>query len=134
MAEKSFDIPLHDIKPLLEVQEYSLYYFSALIFIAIIVLIVLSYVLYRWMKTRNAFNQRKENLKSINVLSLKDTKKSAYQITSLGLIFKDDSPKHKEIYENLVQRLEIYKYKQEVDEFDSKVLDYIELYKGMLNV
>ncbi len=134
MQEKSFDIPLHDIKPLLEVQEYSLYYFLALVFLVIIILLGISYLIYKWIKAKNAFNQRKENLKIINDLDLKDTKKSAYEITSLGLIFKDDSTRHKEMYDNLVQRLEVYKYRQNVEEFDSEVLGYIELYRGMLDV
>ncbi|WP_324171057.1 hypothetical protein [Sulfurimonas sp.] len=134
MQEKSFDIPLHDIKPLLEIQEYSLYYFLALVFLVIILLLVISYLIYKWIKAKNAFNQRKENLKIINALDLKETKNSAYQITSLGLVFKDDSLRHKDMYEDLVQRLEVYKYRQNVTEFDSDILGYIELYKGMLDV
>ncbi|MBL0707580.1 MAG: hypothetical protein JJW00_00855 [Sulfurimonas sp.] len=134
MAEKNFDIALHDIKPLLEVQEYSFYYLLALVFLVIVLVLILSYLLYRWLKTRNKFNQRKENLKAIDALNLQDTKQSAYDITSLGFIFRDDSSRHKEIYENLLQRLEVYKYRQEVKEFDSEVLGYIELYKGMLDV
>ena len=134
MQEKSFDIPLHDIKPILDIQEYSFYYFSALVFFVIIVLFSILYLSYRWVKAKKAFNQRKENIKILNNLDLKDTKKSAYLITALGAIFKDDSPRHKEMYENIVQRLEVYKYRQKVEEFDSEVLGYIEVYKGMLDV
>ncbi|EDZ61575.1 hypothetical protein SMGD1_2157 [Sulfurimonas gotlandica GD1] len=38
------------------------------------------------------------------------------------------------MYDNLVQRLESYKYKKQVDEFDSEVKGYIEVYKGMIDV
>ena len=131
---QSFDIQLHDIKPILEIEEYSIYYFSGMIFLSLVLLIGLGYLLYMWIKARNSFNQRKENLRLINELDFTNTKESAYAITSLGYIFKDDSPRHSEMYENLSARLGEYKYKKEVDEFDDEVKGYIELYKGMLDV
>ncbi len=131
---QSFDIPLHDIKPIVDVQEYSLYYFLGISFMALLLISGLIYLIYRWIKAKNAFNQRRENLKIISELNLSDTKHAAYTITSLGAIFKDDSPRHSEMYANLVQRLEQYKYKKEVDEFESDVKGYIEVYKSMLDV
>jgi hypothetical protein len=131
---QNFDIPLHDIKPIVDIQEYSLYYFSALVFVGVLILCALAYLIYRWMKARNAFNIRAEHFKTINTLDLTKTKEAAYTITSLGATFKDDSQRHSEMYANLVQRLEAYKYKKEVDGFDSEVKGYIELYKGMLDV
>ena len=131
---QNYDIPLHDIKPLVEVVEYSLYYLSALVIVGSILLFGTLYLLYKWMKRRNRFNIRKEHIKLINELDFKDTKKSAYLITSYGLTFKDDSPRHTQMYTNLTDRLDEYKYKKEVREFDSEVMGYIELYKGMLDV
>ena len=130
----NFDIPLHDIKPIVDIQEYSLYYLSALVIVGVFVLCGVAYLIYKWMKARNAFNVRVEHFKIINSLKLSETKASAYAITSLGATFKDDSQRHSEMYANLVQRLEIYKYKKEVDKFDSEVLGYIEVYKGMIDV
>ncbi len=133
-TNKTFDIPLHDIKPIVEIQEYSFYYFLGIGFILLLLVLGIVYLLYRWIKARNRFNQRAENFKMINKLNLKETKNSAYAITSLGAIFKDDSPRHSEMYANLSQRLQEYKYKKEVDGFDSEVLGYIEVYKGMIDV
>jgi len=131
---QSFDIQLHDIKPILEIQEYSIYYFGGMVFLALILLFVVGYFLYMWIQQRNGFNQRKENLKLINELDFTNTKESSYAITALGFIFKDDSPRHSEMYANLSARLVEYKYKKEVEEFDDEVKAYIELYKGMLDV
>ena len=131
---QSFDIQLHDIKPILEIQEYSIYYFSGMVFLSLVLLFAIGYLLYMWIKQRNSFNQRKENLKLINELDLSNTKESAYGITALGFIFKDDSPRHSEMYANLSARLGEYKYKKEVDKFDEEVKGYIEVYKGMLDV
>ncbi len=133
-TKKQFDIPLHDIKPIVEVQEYSFYYLLGVIALVIALACGIAYFLYVWYKKRNAFNERKHNIKQINSLDLSDTKNSAYAITSYGYIFKDDSPKHAEIFKNLTERLEDYKYKKSVKAFDDETLRCIELYKGMLDV
>ena len=131
---QSYDIPLHDIKPIVDVQEYSVYYFSGLSFLIILLTCGVAYLIYMWFKRRNAFNIRKEHLKLLNSLDLSDTKQSAYAITMFGATFKDDSPRHQEMYENITSRLELYKYKKEVKEFDSEVVGYIKLYEGMIDV
>jgi len=131
---KSFDIPLHDIKPIVDIQEYSLYYFLGISFLLLLLLSGLVYLIYRWVKAKNAFSERKEHFKIIKSLKLNDTKHAAYIITSLGATFKDDSQRHAEMYANLVKRLEAYKYKKEVEKFDSEVKGYIEVYKSMIDV
>lgn len=132
--EQSYDIPLHDIKPIVEVQEYSLYYFLGIASIAALLVVALGYFIYKYFQRRNTFNLRKEHFKLLNSLDLNNTKESAYMITSLGVTFKDDSPRHQEMYENLTSCLEKYKYKKEVGKFSEEVLGYIELYKEMIDV
>lgn len=134
MKEKAYDIPLHDIKPLLEVDEYSLYYFLSASSLLVILLLGIIYLIYRYFKKRNAYNVRKEYIKNINALDFSDTKKTAYQISFYGELFKDDSPRHAEMYQNLMQRLEPYKYKKTVDSFDKETIGFMELYKEMLDV
>ena len=131
---QNLDIPLHDIKPIVDIQEYSLYYFIGLVSLAIFLACGISYLLYLWFKRRNTFNVRKEHIKLLNSLDLSETKNSAYAITAYGAIFADDSPRHGEMYKNLANRLEVYKYKKSVDAFDSETIGYIELYKGMIDV
>ena len=136
MKEKTFqefDIPLHDIKPIVEVEEYSLYYLLGLIGLGLIVLSVIVYFLYLWYKKRNAFNLRKHHLDLLSKLDFSDTKNTAYAISTYGLTFKDDSPRHQEIFNNINEKLEVYKYRKSVDSFDEETLGYIEIYKGMLD-
>ncbi|MEA3371397.1 MAG: hypothetical protein U9Q40_08655 [Campylobacterota bacterium] len=134
MTEQNYDIPLHDIKPLLEVQEYSLYYLIALSAVTAFILFALIYLILKWFKSRNAFNIRKEHFELLNAVDLSDAKKAAYEITFYGNSFSDDSPRHSEMYKNLVERLESYKYKKSVKNIDSEVIGYIELYRGMIDV
>ncbi len=131
---KNFEIPLHDIKPIVEVHEYSLYYFLAATILAVILVSGIAYLLYKWIQKRNAYSVRKEHRKLLTSISLKDTKKAAYDITFYGATFKDDSQRHSEMYNNLIRRLEGYKYKKEVDDFDKETLGYFELYKEMCDV
>lgn len=131
---QNYTIPLHDIKPIVDVQEYSLYYLIGISTFVFILTCIIIYLIYKWLQKRKAFSIRKEHLRLINSLDLNDTKSSAYAITTYGYTFKDDSDRHQEMYENITSRLEVYKYKKEVDNFDSEVLGYIELYKGMLDV
>ncbi len=131
---QSYDIPLHDIKTIVEVDEYSLYYLLSASALAVILTCIIVFLLYKWYKKRNAFNIKKEHFRLLNELDLSDTKNSAYAITTYGYTFCDDSPRHQEMYKNITQRLDAYKYKKQVDEFDSEMLGYIELYKGMIDV
>lgn len=131
---QNFDIPLHDIKPIVDIQEYSLYYFVGLISVVVFLACGIAYLLYLWFKRRKTFNIRKEHMKLINSLDLSETKKAAYAITVYGVTFADDSPRHVQMYKNLAKRLEVYKYKKSVDAFDDEAIGYIELYKGMIDV
>ena len=131
---QNFDIPLHDIKPIVEVGEYSLYYFAGFVGLTLFLVGAVIYLFYVWFKKRKAFNIKKEHMKLLNSLDLTQTKSAAYAITAYGATFADDSPRHAEMYKNLTQRLEIYKYKKSVEPFDSETLGYIELYKGMIDV
>lgn len=131
---QSYDIPLHDIKTIVDVEEYSLYYLLGTSFLVILVLGLLSYLVYLYIKKRNAFSIRKEHFKLLNNLDLNDTKRSAYAVCAYGSTFKDDSQRHKEMFENITNRLEIYKYKKEVENFDTQMLGFIEVYKGMIDV
>lgn len=132
-VQQQFDIPLHDIKPIVEIQEYSLYYLLGLIGLGLIVLSLIIYFLYLWYKKRNAFNLRKHHLELLGELDFSDTKNTAYAISSYGITFKDDSPRHTEMFHNISERLEVYKYRKNVSAFDEETIGYIEVYKGMLD-
>jgi hypothetical protein len=128
------DIKIHDIKPIVDIQEYSFYYFLGISLVALLFVGAIAFLIYKYIKQKNAYNVKKEHLKIINELDFTNTKESAYAITLYGATFKDDSDRHKEMYKNIVDRLEVYKYKKDVEVFDKEILGYIDLYKGMLDV
>ncbi len=133
-VNQNTELMLHDIKPILEIQDYSVYYFLTVLFLGSILIIAILYLIYKWYKNKKRINLRKEYYKKLKSINLKDTKTSAYNITKYGAIFRDDTPQHREVYEELLHKLENYKYKKEVENFDKEVLEYIKLYKGMIDV
>ncbi|WP_457750398.1 hypothetical protein [Sulfurimonas sp.] len=128
------EIPLHDIKPLIEIQEYSLYYFIGVSLVAALILSGFLYLAYRWVKNRKKFNKRAEYFKQLNTIDYTNPKKAAYDLTYYGAIFKDDSERHLKSYENMLEKLQKYKYKKNVENFDADTLHTIDLFKGMIDV
>ncbi|WP_345992375.1 hypothetical protein [Sulfurimonas sp. HSL-1716] len=128
------EIKIRDIKPLLEIQDHSIYLFAALIVIALIILFGSAYLIFRWYKNKNRINIRKSAYKKLLQVELFEAKKAAYEITKYGYLFKDDSQRNRDMYHNLVERLEKYKYRKDVQDFDEEAKSYFELYKGMIDV
>ena len=131
---QNIEIPLHDIKPLVEIQDYSFYYLMGIVIVGSVVLLALGYLGYRYLKHRNRFNLRKEHYKKLQSIDLSHTKQAAYELTKYGLTFRDDSERHAKTYEDMVEKLARYKYRKDVEHFDSEVLRVIELYRGMIDV
>ncbi len=128
------NIKLKDIKPLIMINNYELYYLIALSIIVIIILIISLYFIYRWYKNKNRFNLRQNNFQKLKQIKFDNSKKAAYDITKYGFIFKNDAPRNGEMYENLIQRLNQYKYKAKVENIDDETKSYFELYKDMIDV
>ncbi len=130
----TYDIPLHDIKPLIEIEEYSLYYFVVIVAVISVIVLALAYLLYKYFKEKKRYNKRKEHLELLGDLDFNDTKQTAYALTFYGATFQNDTPRHLKHFELMVEKLEKYKYKKSVDAFDEDTLQQINIYKEMLDV
>ncbi len=132
--QSSVDIPLHDIKPLVEIHEYSLVMFSLLSVASVLTTIALAYLLWSYFKGRQKINLRLKCFKELKSVDLSRSKEAAYLITKYGRCFANDSVRIKEAFENLVLRLEPYKYKKEVGEIDKEAASFYRIYIGMIDV
>lgn len=128
---QSKEIPIHDIKPLLEVEDYSIYYFLGLVGVALFLALGAAYLFYKWFRGRKIINVRKEHKKLLDSIDLSYPKKAAYEITLYGSTFKDDGHRQSEMFNNLTDRLQEYKYKKTVQDIDKETRSYFELYKEM---
>lgn len=131
---KTYDVPLHDIKNIVEVQEYSFYYLLGVIVLSALVLSTIVYFVFKYLQKRNEYNQRKEHFELLNLIDLNDTKSAAYGVSKYGATFANDGERQSGMYKNISARLEQFKYRKDVDSFDEETLAFIELYKGMIDV
>jgi hypothetical protein len=93
-----------------------------------------SYLAYKWVINKKKFNKRAQDYKLLNAVDYSNPKKAAYALTLYGATFKNDSERHLRAYENMIEKLEKYKYKKNVENFDADTLHVIDLYKGMIDV
>ncbi len=128
-------LKLHDIKPSVAIEDYSFYYFLVLVVVGLVLVVSLLFLFLKWFKQRKVENVRKKHLEILQSIDLdKDPKKAAYMLTKYGATFKEDDARHKEMYENMLQKLERYKYKKEVTPFDDETRSIIELYREICDV
>lgn len=106
------ELKLYDIKPLVEVPDFSLYLFIILILFGSVLLLTLLYLLYHFFKYRKK-DERKEHYKMLKELDLSDAKNAAYTLTKYGRLLAQ-TDREKKFYYLLVEVLEEYKYKKDV--------------------
>ena len=96
---------LRDIKPIVEVNDYSFYLFLGVIFISLVLIFLIIYFLYKkFKKTEYRFN-------------LENSKQTAYKLIN---IIRD-----KEGSEKYIDKLHQYTYKKEVPSFDIDLFNEI---------
>lgn len=122
------DIPLHDIKPLVEVPDNSL---TVLIIIASVILSLILVSLVLWLYTKykktKEVNLRKVYLKKIHEVDVSNAKQAAYEISEYAR-FIAKSDKEISLLESLDERLSQYKYKKSVEALDKETLGHFHVF------
>jgi hypothetical protein len=130
---QSVDIPLHDIMPLVEVPDTSIYWFGALVVAGLVLLALIVFALLRWKRGRK-ISERRLHFEVLRNINLKNSKQSAYTISKEGAFFAHDNERTLNTYQNLFARLEPYKYAPAVANIDEETLGYYHLYLEMIDV
>ena len=125
------DILIRDIKPLVQIPDYSIFLFSAVIIALVLVVISLIIFLFKYLKNRRD-NLRKNYLKALKNIDFSNPKKSAYEITKYAKLLAKDE-RSMQIYEDLIQKLEVYKYRKDVAQIDGDVKKYYRLFIEVVN-
>ncbi len=117
---------LKDIKPLVEISDFSFYAYIFALIISFLLFFILFYKLMKIFKKKRV-DKRKEMIETLRNIDIEDSKRAAYTITKLGreLVWDDRSFK---IFEELLRRLQRYKYKKEVSKLDDEVKRYLQLF------
>lgn len=127
------DIPVHDIYPLVEVSDYSLYYFLALVLIGAVAAASLFFWFLKRLRSRKE-NPRKRAYERLASIDFSNPKRAAYAISETGRVFAQDSERTGKAYQNLFERLERYKYAPSVGPIDAETVGYYRLYLEMIDV
>ncbi len=126
------DLKIHDIKPLVEIPDYSLYILILLVTIIAIIMLTLVYFIYKIIRNKEP-SIKKQSFKVLKNINLNDTKTSAYAITFHGRILAT-TPREKKLFEELTSVLEKHKYKKEIESFDEETLHQLEIFMEAVDV
>ena len=110
---------LHDIKGIVEVTDYSLYYLLATVGVSVMVLIVVGIMLYKYLSKKDLLTQKKVAMELLKKFEFGDAKESVYEFSHLAQYAVNDTQR-KEL-EELLAELECYKFKKDVPELDEKL-------------
>lgn len=110
---------LRDIKPLLEIPDYSHSLFIALISFMVLILLALVFILVKRLWENRNINMRKIYFERLRMVDWSNSKKASYEVTFLGRALANE-PRTEEIYRQLLPLLTLYKYKKEVPTVDEE--------------
>jgi len=128
------EITLHDIKPLVDVPDNSLFILMLIVSVILTLIIVpLIIWLIKVYKKRQKVNMRKVYLEKIHAVDTSNPKQAAYEISKYALLLAE-SDREKEMLESLDQRLSVYKYKKDVEALDDDTLGYYQLFLEVVDV
>lgn len=120
---------LKDIKGIVEVTDYSMYYLLGLIFAVLLMMIGIIY-LYKKPKRRKKPTSRAVALDNLRNINYANAKEIAYSFTLNTPIFINE--KNRDEYEGILKKLEIYKYEKEVPQMNEDLKNEIQKYIGRL--
>jgi hypothetical protein len=120
-------VQIRDIKPPIEIPDYSLLYLVVVSLLCISVAIILLIWLVKFIKNRNKKSQKEIYIEMLKSVDLENTKDSAYTITKYARKLAVDN-RSIEIFEALSKSLAKYKYKKDVTEFDDETIRYYHLF------
>ena len=110
---------LRDIKGIVEVTDYSLYYLLGTVGISVIVLIVIAVMFYKYLSKKAPLTQKKVAYELLKKFEFGDAKESVYTFSHLAQYAVNDTQRRE--LEELLAELEVYKFKKEVPELDEKL-------------
>jgi len=127
MNEQNITAQLRDIKPLLEIPDNSYYIYWGLIIFTFLLLIGVLFFVFKKLWNNRKINLAKDYLEILKNIDWKDTKRSAYEATHYARLLATDE-RSKEIFSQLEEMLEQYKYKKVVGALDADTQKQFNLY------
>ena len=124
---------IHDIKPIVEIPDNSIYLYYGLIILTILFVIVTIYFIYSFFKSKKD-SQQKKYFRVLKNLNFNNQKETAYSISKYGdLIIKDE--RGAMLFDDLNNSLEEFKYRKEVSKtIPNNIKAQYDIFMETLNV
>ena len=121
---------LKDIKDIVDVPEYSLFLLIGVIFLTLLLLSLAIYFFKNRRKRRKKLTPKEIALQKLHAIKYHNTKEMVYSFEAHARLFIDEN--NQASFQAIKKALEIYKYKKDIPELDSKIKADIEAFiKGL---
>lgn len=122
---------IKDIKPIVDIPDFSFYAYIVSVIIFILIISIFFYKIVR-IFSKKKVDKRKEMIEELKNLDFSDSKKAAYLITKYGRELVHDDRSYK-IFEELLYKLQKYKYRKNPSKITKDVKDYLKLFIETVN-
>ena len=113
MNNEQNQLQINDIKTIVEIPDYSIYFYYGLIILGFSLFLVSLYFVYNYFKSKK-HSLEKEYLSILKNIDLSNQKNSAYTISKYGRLLAKDE-RQKRLFEELHNSLKEFKYKKIID-------------------
>jgi len=126
-------LKINDIKPIVEIPDWSIYLYYGIAFVILLILFFIFYIGYKFFKPK-VTSQEMIWLEILKNIDLKDTKKAAYSISKYGRYLAKEERQIR-LIEELTNELSFYKYKKETDDsFTDSIITKLSIFMDTLDV
>ena len=105
-------LEIHDIKPIVEIPDITIYIYYGLIVLAILFTLFIIYTIYKIFKAKKT-SVEKEYFSTLQNINFENTKESSYLISKYGRLLATNE-REKRLIDEIHHSLEVYKYKKDV--------------------
>ena len=126
-------IKIHDIKPIVEIPDFSLYLYYGLILLVIIMICLLIYGLYKFLKPK-VKTQEMYWYEELQKLDFNNIKQTAYDISKYGRYLAKEERQIR-LIDELTDELSSFKYKKEIpSELTQEIKNKFRIFMDTLDV
>ncbi len=107
-------LKIHDIKPIVEIPDFTIYIYYGLICLGIVVISMVGYTIFKIFKVKK-ISSEKEYYNILQTINFDDSKQSSYLISKYGRLLAK-TPREIQLINDIHLNLEQYKYKKNTDD------------------
>lgn len=129
---ENISLKLHDIKDIVEIPDTSIFIFSLICFISLLLLLGIILLIIKFIKSKKV-NERKVHFDTLKQIDFSNSKEAAYIITK-SIRFLAQNEREKNLGFEIIDELETYKYKKDVKDIDNSLKIKLDRFLDVVDV